>query len=233
MVREGDFDEKEKDYYEELPDLVQRHVDRVAEVMARDKEYNNVIFDVFSYSIREIFRNVFEHSGADSLYYCAQFWPKTQKVEFAVADFGQGIRQDLGTNPNFRFTTDKEALEYALLPGVSGKTHLPRKSSVWFNSGYGLYMTNRLARHGGNFMIVSGDTGIYFSQKTKMNFATSFPGTLVKVNLHVPRIGDVQKRLGEFREEGKKIAAEIKGSGNRPPSAMSLFLRRDYQKIRN
>lgn len=78
-------------------------------------------------------------------------------------------------------------------------------------------------------MIVSGDTGIYFSEKTKRNFLTSFPGTMVKINLHVPRIGDVQQRLKEFREDGKEIAAKIKGSGNRPPSAMSLLLRRDYQ----
>lgn len=225
-----DFYENERDRFQELPDLVQRHVNRVAEVLSRDKQHDTIMFDVLSYSVREIFRNVFEHSGANSLFFCAQYWPKTQKVEFAIADFGKGIRSDLASNPNFRFSSDKEALEYALLPGVSGKTHLPRTSDTWFNSGYGLYMTNRLARHGGNFMIVSGDTGIHFSEKTKSNFSTSFPGTMVKINFHIPRIGDVQKRLSEFREDGKRLAASIKGSGNRPPSAMSLLLRRDYQR---
>jgi hypothetical protein len=43
------------------------------------------------------------------------------------------------------------------------------------------------------------------------------------------KIGDVQTRLAEFKTDGAKIAATIKGSGNRPPSAMSLLFKRDYQ----
>src|SRR3712207_4279572 len=109
------------------------------------------MFDVLSYSIREIFRNVFEHSGAESLHFCAQYWPTSNRVEFSVADFGIGIRKALALNPNFRFATDKQAIEWSLLPSVSGRTHLPRVSSVWYNSGYGLYMTSRFARNGGNF----------------------------------------------------------------------------------
>ena len=70
-LRRESFYEQEVDKYEELPDLVQRHVDRIAEVLARDKEDNQTMFDVLSYSIREIFRNVFEHSGANELYFCA------------------------------------------------------------------------------------------------------------------------------------------------------------------
>jgi hypothetical protein len=97
---------------------------------------------MLSYSLRELMRNVFEHSETDSLYYCAQYWPKSSKVEVAVADFGIGIRRALSRNPNFRFDSDKEAREYSLLPSVSGATHRERSSGTWFNSGYGLYMTN-------------------------------------------------------------------------------------------
>lgn len=71
--------------------------------------------------MREVFQNVFEHSDSDILYYCAQYWPKSEKVEFAVADFGVGIRKGLGQNPNFRFKTDKGAVEYSLLQSVSAK----------------------------------------------------------------------------------------------------------------
>ena len=220
--------ESEFDKYEEIPDLIQRHADKLALVIARDRQENADMFDVLSYSIREVMRNVFEHSRADSLYYCAQYWPKSNKVEFAVTDFGIGIRRGLSENPNFRFETDKEAIEYSLLPGVSGKTHLPRKSANWFNSGYGLYMTNRLARNGGNFVLASGGTAIHLSQKTKHNYSTSFPGTALRFNLDVDEIGNVAARLDEFRREGADIARTIEGSGNRPPSAMSLLLRRDY-----
>ncbi|CUH62332.1 hypothetical protein TG4357_00020 [Thalassovita gelatinovora] len=229
QLTRGSLIERDVDKYEEMQDLLQRRVDRVAEIIAHDTEKNRVLLDVLSYSLREVFRNVFEHGETDSLYYCAQYWPKSGKVEFSVSDFGVGVCRGLGTNPNFRFKSDKEAIEYALLPGVSGRTHQRRVSSNWFNSGYGLYMTSRLARNGGNFTIASGQDAIQLTPKTKTNFIASFPGTILRVNLDTSKIGDVQSRLSEFREEGKKIAQEIKGSGNRPPSAMSLLLRRDYE----
>ena len=216
------------DKYAELPDLIQRHADRIASIITRDQASNKNMFDVLSFSIREVMRNVFEHSGSDQLHYCAQYWPKSNKVEFALADFGVGIRRGLSENPNFRFKTDKEAIEYSLLPSVSGKTHLPRQSETWFNSGYGLYMTNRLARNGGNFVISSGSTAVHLSRKTKTNYRTSFSGTALRFNLDVDQIGDVQDRLKEFRKDGFAIAKTISGSSNRPPSAMSLLLRRDY-----
>lgn len=228
-ITRGSLYEKDLDKYEEMGDLIQRQADKVALILARDKYSNRNLFDVLSYSIREMFRNVFEHGETDELYFCAQYWPKSNKVEFAVTDFGVGIRRGLAKNPNFLFTSDKQALECALLPSVSGKTHLPRTSSTWFNSGYGLYMTSRLARNGGNFAIASGNDAFQLHKTLKSNFQTSFSGTAIRVNLDIDAIGEVQKRLSEFREEGKKIAESIRGSGNRPPSAMSLLLRRDYQ----
>jgi hypothetical protein len=186
------------------------------------------MFDSLSYSIRETMRNVFEHGKTDSLYYCAQYWPRSNEVEFAVADFGIGIRRALAHNPNFRFDNDKQAIEYSLLPSVSGSTQLPRTSENWHNSGYGLYMTSRLARNGGNFVLASGTSAVLLSSKTKTNLRTSYPGTIVRFNIDVSKIGDVQSRLAQFREEGFRIAETIAGSGNRPPSAVSLLLRRDY-----
>lgn len=221
--------EKDMDRLEEVPDLIQRQADRSALVLARDRIENRGIYDALSYSIREIFRNVFEHSGSDSLFFCAQYWPKSKKVEFSVSDFGIGIRNSLASNPNFRFQTDKQAIEYSLLPSVSGKTHLPRTSQTWFNSGYGLYMTQRLARNGGNFLIASGDDAVFLTKKTKLNFKTHFRGTVLKVNFSVPQIGSVQDMLAQYRKEGFEEAKRISGTGNRPPSAMSMLLRRDFQ----
>lgn len=90
-------------------------------------------------------------------------------------------------------------------------------------------MTTRLARNGGNFVVASGNTAIHLTRQNKNNYVTSFPGTALRVSLDVHKIGDVQTRLAEFKTDGAKIAATIKGSGNRPPSAMSLLLKRDYQ----
>lgn len=147
VVKRDQFYEKPIDKYTEIQDLIQRHTDRIAGIITREDPDKKDLFDVLSYSVREAIRNVFEHSGADEVYYCGQYWPTSNKVEVSVADLGMGIRSGLGTNPNFCYDTDKQAIEASLLSGVSGKTHLPRLSENWFNSGYGLYMTNRLERH--------------------------------------------------------------------------------------
>jgi hypothetical protein len=228
-VRREELYEGGADKFTELGDLIQRHADRIAAMISRDESGKTDMFNALSYSVREVFRNVFEHSDANEAFYCAQYWSASNKVEVSIADLGIGIRKGLGTNPNFRFGTDKEAIEASLLPGVSGKTHLPRRSETWFNSGYGLYMTNRLARHGGNFVIASGRKAIHLTRATKTNLDTSFPGTALRLNLDVEKIGNVRERLASFRKDAAKIAAEIKGAGNRPPSAMSLLLRRDFQ----
>lgn len=215
----------------ELGDLIQREAEKIAEVVTRGRRAGDPMFDALAYSVRELMRNVFEHSETSKVYYCAQFWPGSNRVEFAIADFGIGIRRGLGTNPNFRFETDKEAIEYSLLPSVSGKTHLPVSRGTWTNSGYGLYMTNRLARNaGGNFVIASGSTAIHLSRQTKRNYRTSFPGTALRFNLNLGQIDDAKAKLDQFRKEGYEIAKQIKGTGNRPPSAMSVLLRRDYSR---
>jgi hypothetical protein len=226
-----DLGAKETDRYKELGDLIQAHADHIAQVTSRDENRNSDLFNALSYGLREMIRNVFEHSGAKRVLYCGQYWPANCKVEVCLLDRGMGIRQSLATNPNFRFRTDKEAVEMCLWPGVSGKTHLPASSSNWGNSGYGLYMTSRLARHGGNFTIASGDACIVLSRGLrKENFATRLNGTAVRMNLDVNEIGNVSARLDQFRKEAQPIAKRLKGLRAHNPSYMSMVLRRDFKE---
>jgi len=174
-------------------------------------------------------RNVFEHSGADRVFYCAQYWPAKQKVEVCLLDRGMGIKESLGTNPNFRFRSDKEAVEMSLWPGVSGKTHLKPRSENWANSGYGLYMTSRLSRHGGNFTMASGNACIVLSRELrKLNFSTSLQGTAIRMNFDVTQIGSVTDRLNQFRREAVDISKKFGGVRSHNPSYMSMVLRRDF-----
>jgi len=229
----ADLEETSSDRFSEVQDLIQRHAERIATVISRDVQQNANLSDALAFSIREVMRNVFEHSECDHLYYAAQHWPGSNKVEFALADYGIGIRRGLYANPNFRTANDKVAIEWSLLPSVSGKTHLGNRSGTWFNSGYGLYMTSRLARNGGNFVLVSRSEAVHLGPSTKSNYHTSFPGTALRFNLSIERLGDLQGRLNEFRKDGARIAKSIQGSGNRPPSGMSTLLRKDYSPYRN
>ena len=157
-----------------MQDLPQSRVDQISSILTCGSGEHLELQNLLSYSIKEVFQNLFEHSDSDTLYYCAQYWPKSEKVEFAVADFGVGIRKGLGQNPNFWFKTDKGAVKYSLLQSVSGKTHQPHRSENWFNSGYGLYMTTRLARNGGNFVVVSGNTAIHLTRQNKKTMLLLF-----------------------------------------------------------
>jgi len=223
-------DLRKHDKYAELGDLVQKHADEIAEMVSRDASHKTQLFNALSYSLREMIRNVFEHSECDRLLYCGQYWPMSSKVEVSILDRGIGIRKSLATNPNFRYGTDKQALEMSLLPSVSGKTHLRATSETWGNSGYGLYMTSRLCRHGGNFVIASGNAAIGLSKTLqKKNFGTSLQGTAVRMNIDTNEIGNVEAQLDQFRREAPKIAKEHLGRAPRNPSYMSLLLRKDFR----
>jgi hypothetical protein len=230
-LRRSDLQLRPDDKYLELGDLVQRYADDIAQIVSRDEKRSSDFFNAVSYSLREMIRNVFEHSECDRLLLCAQYWPARQKVEVCLLDRGIGIRQSLGANPNFRFRTDKEALEWSLWPGVSGKTHLHSRSP-WANSGYGLYMTSRLSRHGGNFAIVSGDALIVLSSTMKKdNFSTRLQGTAIRMNLDTTRIGNVTARLEQFRKEARSISERFSNVNRQNPSFMSMVLRRDFREI--
>lgn len=214
--------------YDHMGDLIQKHSDSVTAVLLQAASGD--IFDTFSYSLREIIRNVFEHSECNNLFYCAQYWPSEGTVEVAVADAGIGIRQGLQTNPRFRTQTDRDAIHLSMCPGISGRAHLNDPSDAWANSGYGLYMTSRLCRHGGNFVAMSGDACVYIRGDRKVEHPTNFRGTAIRLTMQLHKLGPLQARLAEFREEAKTVATQMQVEPG-SPSAVSMLVRRDFKIV--
>lgn len=110
---------------------------------------------------------------------------------------------------------DHDAIHAALLPSVSGKMFKGikvRKNDVWQNSGYGLYMTSRLCRHGGNFFIGSGDSSFQLQGQNKTYFNFSHKGTIIRLVMRPSQIGTLNEKLLQFSKEGKEIAKGIKGT---------------------
>lgn len=117
---------------------------------------SGVVFDTLTYSVRELMRNVVEHSEASQFGICAQYWPTKGRVEVAIIDRGIGLRESLRNNPHLDASDDKRAINYALMPAVSGKAFKgarQKQKGPWANSGFGLYMTSRICRNGGTFFI--------------------------------------------------------------------------------
>lgn len=192
------------------------------------------MFDTLVYSIREIIRNVVEHSGAERFGICAQHWPKNRRVEVAILDRGIGLRSSLFRNPHIDVSDDKKALNYALMPAVSGRAFKGSRINAkgnWANSGFGLYMTNRICRNGGNFFIASGDTGMLLTKTAgKRYFNCGLDGTAVRMVMDTSALVGLRDALGRYREEGYEIQRKYREIVNIDPSSASLMLSEDFDK---
>ncbi|MFB2752195.1 hypothetical protein ACE02G_00855 [Shewanella xiamenensis] len=216
------------DNFEAVGQFIETQAEQMASVLTRSN--SGVLYDTLTYSIREIIRNVIEHSESDQFGFCAQYWPYYGTVELSILDRGIGIREGLSGNPHLNIANDSEALNLCLMPGISGKAYKGARrnpNDVWANSGYGLYMTSRLCREGGSYFIASGKTGIYLSENKKRYLETPFDGTAIKLTLNTTRLSSLSEMLGRYRKE----ALELDSSNNNIISASkaSTMLARDFK----
>lgn len=170
--------------------------------------------ETVTFALRELLRNVFEHSKATEVWYCGQYWPTRDVVELAVLDEGRGVRAALSANPHLTIESDYDALKFALLPGVSGTVFQgkrPPRNDPWANSGYGLYMTSQLCREAGEFLICSGDAALRLTTDSELK-QTDFAGTALCMRYAPSGVTDVNQTLGALSREGELLARELKGS---------------------
>ncbi len=214
-------------------EVVGAFIERKAQEMAfvLSQQDSGDLFETLAYSIREIVRNVVEHSDAYQFGFCAQYWPNYHSVELAILDRGIGIKQGLSSNPNLKIEDDHQALNLALMPGISGNFYKGKRVNphdIWANSGYGLYMTSRLCKEGGSFFIASGKIGLFLSEKKIRHLETPFEGTAIKMTLDTSRISALDKSLSRFRQEAKDITGNTEYAMT--ASKASLMLVRDFIK---
>lgn len=194
---------------------------------------NGPIYETLTYSVREMIRNVIEHSKASQFGICAQYWPTQNKVEVAILDRGIGLRESLKNNPHLDASDDKRAINYALMPAVSGKAFKGarvKQRGHWANSGFGLYMTSRICRNGGTFFVASGTTGMLLTKKTeaKRYFECAFGGTAIRMVVRTDQISNLKDMLNRYRCEGYQIQSQYKEIVNIDPSSASLMLSEDF-----
>ncbi|MEF9672264.1 hypothetical protein [Pseudomonas viridiflava] len=226
------IDEAKKEW-KVAQDIIEGRSEHLAKILAQEERGNLV--DALTFSIREIMRNVIEHSKSRSMEYCAQFWPTYNKVEIAIIDNGIGLRQSLSKNPFIEVDCDSDAIQQALMPAISSKNYQGAKldrNDPWHNSGFGLYMISRICRLGGSFLICSGDHGIALDEngKTHIDLGHEVKGTAVRMVLNTSKLTELSKMLAKFKDEGYEIAKEIKGVGIYNASAASQMLSRDFKK---
>lgn len=201
---------------------------RLASIMCQDldKELHKVV----SYCLREMIRNVFEHSRSHQVWLCAQLWPNRQRVEVAILDEGRGLKESLRVP--YAPSNDLQAILVALQEGTTtGQTDgsEPDVSDVdWYNevgyginpnyfsnSGYGLFIVNRLCSSIGNFMLASGSRSLCNDHGSTRVIETSHTETALRMVLH----------LNEADAELEKILTTIRSElgDNAPRLSASMF----------
>ncbi|QJP93748.1 hypothetical protein C6Y56_03800 [Pseudomonas fluorescens] len=211
-------------------DVLEEKASQIAQLLIRQSEGNLV--DTLTFSIREIMRNVVEHSGSEFIEYCGQYWPSRSMVEVAILDVGHGVRYGLRNNPDLNIACDRDALHLALLPGISGKMYRGvrrRSNDAWQNSGFGLYMTSRICRAGGSFFIASNGAGILLDAEGKHDRTTSYQGTALRLRFDTQTLTNYDEMLARFRREGYAAARQFSGDQAIEPSMASTMLARDFQ----
>lgn len=216
----------------DVGDEVEAQSRRMSETLAGTNDGD--VFETLSYSIREIMRNVVEHAHVERFSICAQYWPTKGRAEVAILDRGIGLQQSLRPNPHIDATSDKKAINYALMPAVSGKAFKGAKRLAkrghWTNSGFGLYMTSRICREGGNFFVATGDTGMLLTsgKDGKRYWPTSLTGTAVRMIIKTKNTDSLRSALDKFRAEGYEIQRKYQEIVSIDPSSASLMLSQDF-----
>ena len=181
---------------------------------------NESLRQTLTYVLREIIRNSEEHSTADVVWVCAQYWPMYQLVEIAILDEGIGIKRSLKSNRYFSraVQNDHDALKLSLIPGV---TEAYKRRDVedgdWANSGYGLYIAKEIcARLGGVFLITSGTSCIGLHTRNfealPVEEQASLQGTAICMRFRTEDVGDFATIRKAIIEEGQDQARQVKNS---------------------
>jgi hypothetical protein len=216
--------------FDHVGNIIEKEATNIAQLITRQDSGDLV--DTLTFSIREIMRNVVEHSNSDVIEYCAQYWPSRQLVEVAILDTGIGIAAGLSSNPYLSIDNERDAMHLALCPGVSGKMYKgvrKRKYDDWQNSGFGLYMTSRICRNGGNFFIASNDKSLLLDSTGKTDIECNYHGTALRLRVDTSRITSYSEMLNKYKNEGFESAKKFSGNDAIEPSVASSMLVRDFQ----
>ena len=204
-------------------DIIQEVIDKKSKLMAEILAQGNKGFQSWlSFVIREIMRNVPEHSNSDTIWYCAQYWPSYDLVELAILDEGIGIRKSLSDNIAYhnQIDSDLDAIQLALKPGISGTFRgdsQPITNNEWDNSGYGLYMVSQMcAELDASFIVASGDAAIRIRKEESSIVQeckkTKVHGTAIQIRIKPSHTTDYDKIRRIILQRGEMQAKGMQGS---------------------
>ena len=224
IMRVSDIQDRARKDIKQVGDVIEECSKKLASILLQQGD--DQLVEMLTYTFRELIRNIVEHSKSDTIAFCAQYRTKAKQAEIAILDTGIGIRPALSNNPYLNISKDHEALNLALMPGISGKAFKGVKQSpydVWQNSGYGLFAVSRLCGHGGKFTICSGDTALALKPDKKEYHQTTFQGTALRIILSAKEIKNTKSTLAAIMKEGRKLEKELGLTGVEASTASKML----------
>jgi len=213
----------------ELGDAIQIECDKVAKVVSQKK--SEILEKMLANSFREIFRNVFEHSGAPVAGYCVQYWPSRDVVEVCISDRGIGFAKSLAEEKTLGEMTDRKALLMSLMPGISSKARANKKKkshqkSEWDNSGFGLFFAHRLFGKFGWFGLASGYRYVFCENGSGIRGGASFiEGSIVSMRLNLSDVDALEREVQQIGRDAATVKERL-GVNGLKMSSVEAFLQK-------
>ena len=198
-----------------MGDAIEKKASALARILSRE---NKEIHAILTYLMREILRNIPEHSNSSVAWICGQYW-SDNSAEIAIVDEGIGIRESLRKNPVHKeyIKTDEDALECAVRAGISQAFQPSKKNKsndTWSNSGFGLYMVSQICKElKGTFCLVSGKNYIWVQHDRESRIGkTNFNGTAVKISISTRELKNSKNIISKIAQQGEEQAKTIRNA---------------------
>lgn len=207
--------EIESGHFIEMGDAVEKKASALARILSRE---NKEIHALLTYLIREILRNIPEHSNSNIAWICGQYW-NNNSAEIAILDEGIGIKESLRKNSVHKeyIKTDEDALQCAIRAGISQAFQPSKKNKsddTWSNSGFGLYMVSQICKElKGTFCLASGENYIWVQADTENSVGrTHFQGTAVHISISTEELRNSQSIIDKIAQQGEEQARTIRNA---------------------
>lgn len=184
------------------------------------------------YIVSELVRNVIEHAEApNGAILCAQYYKKSNSIRIGIADTGVGIKATI--NRSYSAKSDLEAIQLALMPGITGTTR--REGGTEQNAGAGLFFIKSIASVNRDFFILYSGSGFYKLLKktpslrlrlnadpfrdrhSKDDNLPSWNGTVVGVDITLDQTEEFSLLLDAIRKTYSAAVKERKQTRYREP----------------
>ncbi|MDT2823275.1 ATP-binding protein [Vagococcus lutrae] len=203
------------EYIEHYDYSIERYFDIVTEkitnkVIGQSKMTNDNITNLFSYVIRELIRNIFDHSKAEYFYYGSQYLPNRKIVELVISDRGVGLKETIPFDVEEKWLeldTAKNAIQKAFTPGITAASNHSYAPEDYWNSGFGLAMVKSLILAAdGSLSLATSDKAITYNQ-TEEWYDCYIKGTILRfrVDLNKLNLVDFDKQLDSVIQQAQLL----------------------------